>query len=379
MDASVDLVCISHLPWDFVFQRPNHLMSRCARERRTFFFEEPVVGRGAGLTVRTIGEDLFNAVPHLPQAVTEAEAAALQRGLLDGLLRDYRVRRFVLWLYTPMALPFSRHLDPVCTVYDCMDELSAFQGAPPALRRQEHELFRRADLVFTGGVSLFEAKRDLHPSVHAFPSSVDAAHFRAARRGLGDPPDQAPIGGPRLGFFGVIDERMDLELVARLADARPRWNLVMVGPVAKIDPRTLPRRPNIHYLGQKRYEDLPAYLSGWDAALMPFALNASTRFISPTKTLEYLAAGKPVISTAIQDVVRPYGERGLVRVADQATFVEAVEAALAEEPGRRQAAADALIAQTSWERTWARMSRLISAAIDHKSREGEGERTCSII
>lgn len=379
MDGAADLVCISHLRWDFVFQRPNHLMSRSARERRTFFFEEPAPGDVARVAVREIGENLLNAVPHLPPGASGADAGERQRRLLDGMLRDYGVRRFILWLYTPMALPFTRHLDPVCTVYDCMDELSAFHGAHPALLQQEQELFRRADLVFTGGASLFESKRTHHPSVYAFPSSVDAAHFERARRGLADPPDQASIGRPRVGYFGVIDERMDLELLAAIADARPRWSVIMVGPVVKIDPERLPRRPNIHYLGQKTYRELPAYLAGWDVAMMPFALNESTRFISPTKTLEYLAAGKPVVSTAIRDVVHPYGERGLVRIADRATFVQAIDAALAEDPGPRRAAADALLAHTSWDATWARMSRLISAVTAQKLRSEEGKRTCSII
>ena len=379
MDGATDLVCISHLRWNFVFQRPNHLMSRCARERRTFFFEEPAPGDEARVAVREIRENLFNAVPHLPPETSGVDAGERQRRLLDGMLRDYGVRRFILWLYTPMALPFTRHLDPVCTVYDCMDELSAFHGAPPVLLQQEQELFRRADLVFTGGASLYESKRAHHPSVHELPSSVDAAHFGRARRGLADPTDQAPLSWPRVGYFGVIDERMDLELLAAIADARPRWSVIMVGPVVKIDPERLPRRPNIHYLGQKTYEQLPAYLAGWDVAMMPFALNESTRFISPTKTLEYLAAGKPVVSTAIRDVVHPYGERGLVRIADQATFVQAIDAALAEAPGPRQAAADDLLAKTSWDATWTRMSRLISTVTAQKLRSEEGKRTCSTI
>ena len=379
MDGATDLVCISHLRWNFVFQRPNHLMSRCARERRTFFFEEPAPGDEARVAVREIRENLFNAVPHLPPETSGVDAGERQRRLLDGMLRDYGVRRFILWLYTPMALPFTRHLDPVCTVYDCMDELSAFHGAPPVLLQQEQELFRRADLVFTGGASLYESKRAHHPSVHELPSSVDAAHFGRARRGLADPTDQAPLSWPRVGYFGVIDERMDLELLAAIADARPRWSVIMVGPVVKIDPERLPRRPNIHYLGQKTYEQLPAYLAGWDVAMMPFALNESTRFISPTKTLEYLAAGKPVVSTAIRDVVHPYGERGLVRIADHATFVRAIDAALAEAPGPRQAAADDLLAKTSWDATWTRMSRLISTVTAQKLRSEEGKRTCSTI
>jgi UDP-galactopyranose mutase len=260
-------------------------------------------------------------------------------------------------------LQFTRHLRPRAVVYDCMDELSAFRGASPLLRGLESELMSRADLVFTGGQSLYEAKRGLHPSVYAFPSSIDAEHFASARDVSEEPADQTGLPHPRLGFFGVVDERFDIGLLDEVARLRPEWQLVIIGPVVKIDPASLPRRDNIHYLGMKSYEELPAYLSGWDVALLPFALNESTRFISPTKTPEYLAAGKPVVSTSIRDVVRPYGQEGLVHIADTpAEFVAACEAALGEDASSRQEKVDAFLAQTSWDRTWADMSALIKEA-----------------
>jgi len=365
--ARYDLVCFSHLRWDFVFQRPQHLLNRFAREGRVFFIEEPVFEPGGEVRLELSRRDMgvYVVVPHLPEGLSEAEAWAAQRALVDALFAQYGVRDYVLWYYTPMALPFSRHLAPLVTVYDCMDELSAFQGAPTALGRYERELLARADLVFTGGQSLYEAKRQQHPRVYAFPSSIDRAHFVRARGPLGEPADQVGIPHPRLGFYGVIDERLDLALLAGLAEARPEWQLVMVGPVVKIAPEMLPRRPNLHYLGGKSYDELPAYLSGWDVALLPFARNASTRFISPTKTPEYLAAGKPVVSTPIRDVVNPYGQRGLVRVADTVEgFVAAAHAALTD-PGREfwLRKVDAFLAGTSWDRTWGEMARLIGDAV----------------
>lgn len=361
-----DVVVLSHLRWNFVHQRPQHLLSRCARQHRVFFVEEPIATDGpARMEVSTPRPGVWVATPHLPEGMTGREADAMQRLLLDELLAEHRVRAFVLWYYTPMAVAFTRHLDPLATVYDCMDELSAFAGAPPEMRKREAELLSRADLVFTGGQSLYEAKRGQHPHVFAFPSSVDTAHFARARRATADPADQAAIPHPRLGFFGVIDERMDLDLLAAVADARPAWQLVMIGPVVKVDATLLPQRPNIHYLGGKEYRDLPEYIAGWDVALLPFALNDSTRFISPTKTPEYLAAGKPVVSTPIRDVVRPYGTRGLVHIAATAgDFVKAVEQALAEDGGARLRRADAFLAQESWDRTWERMRRLIEEVID---------------
>ncbi len=372
MNSTIDLVCFSHLRWNFVFQRPNHLMSLCSAERRVFFLEEPVATDPGGgrVGVTELSPSLRVAVPRLFQGESPAEAARL--ALLE-LCTRYGIERPIAWYYTPMALEFTRELAASLVVYDCMDELSAFRGAPESLVSLERELFARADLVFTGGESLFRSKRTLHPHVHCFPSSVDVAHFGAARRALPPPPDQAGIRHPRLGFFGVIDERMDLPLLARVAEARPDWHIVLIGPVVKIDPGTLPRAENIHYLGSKPYAELPRYLAGWDVALMPFALNESTRFISPTKTLEYLAGGSRVVSTPIADVVTPFAERGLVRVASDAdAFIAAVQAALDEpDSPERLAAVDACIAGTSWERTWFEMSALLAQALESRSPESE--------
>ena len=357
------LVVFSHLRWDFVYQRPQHLMSRSAAGRRVFFIEEPIFDEGPlRLEVSERDGGVRVAVPRLPEGLTsEVARDAAQQCLVERLMADYGVRDFVLWYYTPMALRFTRHLRPFATVYDCMDEFTAFKGASPLLRSLEQELLVRADLVFTGGQSLYEAKRDRHPRVYAFPSSIDAAHFARARDdSAADPADQSGVPRPRLGFFGVIDERFDTELLDAVARLRPRWQFVMIGPVVKIDPASLPRRPNIHYLGMKSYAELPTYLAGWDVALLPFARNESTRFISPTKTPEYLAAGKPVVSTSIRDVVRPYGEQGFVRIADTPEeFVAACEAAMNEDAAARIERVEGFLAETSWDRTWKQMSDLI--------------------
>lgn len=361
-----DLVCLSHLRWDFVYQRPQHLLTRFANERRVFFFEEPIFVDGPmHLDVSRRECGVWVVVPHLPKALVSEEALdGVLRIMIDRLFAEHEIDTHLLWYYTPMACAWTRHLKPLATVYDCMDELSAFKGASPVLKEREAELFTRADMVFTGGQSLYEAKRGQHPNVFAFPSSIDAQHFAQARSITVDPPDQANIPHPRLGFFGVIDERMDLELIDAVAEARPLWHQVMIGPVVKIDEASLPRRSNIHYLGGKSYAELPAYLAGWDVALLPFARNESTRFISPTKTPEYLAAGCSVVSTSIRDVVRPYGQNGLVHIADDAAaFVAAIEAALKSDGSARLREVDAFLSQTSWDRTWKRMSELIEDVI----------------
>jgi glycosyltransferase involved in cell wall biosynthesis len=369
-----DLVCLSHLRWDFVYQRPQHLMSRFARDRRVFFVEEPIWKAEGSEPRMEVGErqgGVILAVPHLPGGLAPEQIEALQGELLRELLERHEVSGFVLWYYTPMAMPFAEGLEPLAVVYDCMDELSLFRGAPRELIDREARLLAAADLVFTGGQSLYEAKREKHPRVHPFPSSIDAEHFRRARPSSEErpePADQAGIPGPRMGYFGVIDERLDLDLLAAVAEARPDWNIVMVGPVVKIDPESLPRHSNLHWLGMKSYPELPEYLAGWDVALMPFALNESTRFISPTKTPEYLAGGRPVVSTPIRDVVKPYGESGLVEIADSPeAFVAAIERALAlavaeddRESWLRQV--DEHLSHGSWSRTWQQMSELIDAA-----------------
>jgi UDP-galactopyranose mutase len=363
-----DLLVLSHLRWDFVFQRPQHLLTRCAQYRRVYFMEEPHFADGIlpSLELSKRGEQLFVAVPRLPTGLSAAETDAHLQRLVDSLIAEQFERSYILWYYTPMALRFTRHLKALSIVYDCMDELSHFKCAPPDLCMLEDELFRVADVVFTGGHSLYEYKRSKHNNVHAFPSSVDVAHFRKARAEQDEPHDQAPIARPRIGFTGVIDERFDIGLIGGLASRRPDWQFVMIGPVVKIDPAVLPRAHNIHYLGGKQYDELPSYLSGWDVAILPFARNEATRFISPTKTPEYLAAGRPVVSTSITDVVRSYGEAGLVHIADDAqTCVSAIETIMASGADRAGwlKRVDEFLSRMSWDETFRAMWQLVEDSI----------------
>jgi len=364
----VTLICFSHLRWNFVFQRPQHLMSRFSHDMTVIYWEEPMeIGpkETPYLQVRQ-AEDAVNVrvvVPHLPQGMPDDAREGTLARLLDAHLASVP-GPLIAWYYTPMMLPFSKHITPDVTVYDAMDELSKFKFAPEHLLSYEQELIDRADLVFTGGSSLFEAKKDRHHSVHCFPSSVDRCHFAKARARQFDPADQEDLPKPRLGFYGVIDERFDTELLDKIAEMRPQWSFVMLGPVVKIAEEDLPRRPNIHYLGSKKYEQLPDYLAGWDVALMPFAMNESTEFISPTKTPEYLAGGKPVVSTPIKDVVRHYGHLegvGIASTADE--FVGACEHALGLSRNPESgwlAEADLMLSAQSWNITQARMAGLIA-------------------
>ncbi|AHJ99147.1 glycosyltransferase family 1 protein [Hymenobacter swuensis] len=363
-----DLVCFAHLHWDFVWQRPQHLMSRFAQHGRVFYVEDAFYHADdliePHLEVKERQHGLKVLVVHLPHRLRGQDEVAdqAQFEILSHYFAGQGLTQYICWYYTPMALGKSRFFRPALTVYDCMDELAAFKFAPPTLREREQELFEKADLVFTGGHTLYEAKRQQHSDAHPFPSSIDKAHFGQARQEIPEPQDQAGIAHPRVGFFGVVDERLDIELLRQLADAYPAWQFVIIGPVVKIDPATLPRQQNIHYLGGKDYQELPAYLRGWDVATLLFADNESTRFISPTKTPEYLAAGRPVVSTPIRDVVRPYGDLNLVQIASTADeFGRAIEKALTQtQDADWRQRTDAYLATISWDQTWDQMVALMT-------------------
>lgn len=365
-----NILCFSHLRWDFVYQRPQHLLSRFARAGQVFYFEEPIFSEEPSrLDISRREGGLSIVVPRLNSVEASDNVEEILREMLDKFLAHEQINNFVAWYYTPMALGFTSHLKPLATVYDCMDELSAFKFAPPELRVREAKLFAKADVVFTGGQSLFEAKQSQHSNIHAMPSSIDAAHFAQARGIIDAPDDQRDIPSPKLGFCGVIDERMDLDLLDKISELRPSWHFVMIGPVVKIDEQTLPRRNNIHYLGSKNYQDLPQYIAGWEVALLTFALNDSTKFISPTKTPEYLAAGKPVVSTPIRDVVHPYHDEGLVYIArTPEEFIAAAETAMQEHSASKIEQADQFLSQNSWEKTWTRVANLIEESIIKKQK-----------
>ena len=370
-----DLVCFAHLHWDFVWQRPQHLLSRFAQHGRVFYVEDAFYHADdliePHIEVKERQNGLKVVVAHLPQRLRHDEAAAdqVQFELLSRFFQAQGILEYVFWYYTPMALGKSRHFQPVLTVYDCMDELANFKFAPPELKSREQELFQKADLVFTGGQTLYEAKREQHADAHAFPSSIDKAHFGQARGPLPEPADQAGIPHPRIGFFGVVDERLDIELLRELSHNHPEWQFVIIGPVVKIDPATLPRTPNVHYLGGKDYTELPAYLKGWEVATLLFADNESTKFISPTKTPEYLAAGNPVVSTPIRDVVRPYGDLNLVQIADNAAdFGTAIAKALTQrDDADWRQRTDEYLATISWDQTWQHMVALMQQRIAAKT------------
>lgn len=362
-----DLVVFSHLRWDFVFQRPQHIMSRLANAYRVTFIEEEVYTEGPdGYTDYRAAPGIRVFRPQL-QIDNEQDITARKRAVVDRIMEALAIRDFITWYYTPMAYAFTRHLAPDLVIYDCMDELSAFLFSPPDLLENEAALLQAADLVFTGGYSLYEAKKDKHPAVYCMPSSIDKDHFGKARAIGAEPEDQGGIPMPRIGFFGVIDERFDIGLLREVAERKPFWHFVLIGPVVKIDPGVLPRLPNIHYLGSKSYEELPSYIRSWQIAMLPFAINEATRFISPTKTPEYLAAGKPVLSTPVKDVVRTYGKNGLATiVATAEEFITEGEKLLQQNDREWLLKVDQFLAAMSWDDLVMQMETQLRAVLTHK-------------
>lgn len=370
------LICFSHLRWDFVFQRPQHIIGRLSKKMQVFYIEEPVEDntRPAHYALVQYDSNLTVIVPHLPGGLDKPQDMQMQKKLFAGFMEGRLLENTVFWYYTPMALPFSRNYKPEITVFDCMDELSAFKFAPQELKNLEQQLLVKADIVFTGGQSLYEAKKARHNNIHAFPSSIDKQHFLKARH-KSVSTDTTKHSRFTLGFYGVIDERFDIELIKEIATRRPEWDIVLIGPIVKIDAATLPTNTNIKYTGAKTYPELPALISGWDVALIPFLLNESTRFISPTKTPEYLAAGLPVISTPIRDVIYPYGEHQLVLIGRNAQEFITLAEQTRDDMDKKEwlQRVDFFLSNNSWDDTCGRMLKLIAQT------RNKGKQTESLI
>lgn len=364
-----NLICLSHLRWDFVYQRPQHLLTRFAKQTSVYFYEEPVFdgNEESFLSISQRGENLQIVVPHLQYGLCQAQITQALISLFNQFAANFDLGETLFWYYTPMALKYTGKHQPKAIVYDCMDELSGFKFADSEIKEFEQRLLKKADLVFTGGYSLYEAKKYYHDNIHPFPSSIEKEHFAKAKT-CEEAMDQVDIQGPKIGFFGVIDERFDVELIRQIATNKPDWNIILIGPVVKINPASLPKLTNIHYLGQKSYNELPGYLAGWDVAILPFLLNESTRYISPTKTPEYLAAHIPVVSTPIHDVINPYGEQHLVHICScSETFTEAIEKELQNQNRSEwENKVNNFLADISWDKTQLEMTIYICDCIANK-------------
>lgn len=363
-DVRRDLLCVSSARWGASYERPHHLMLRAARDRRVIYVEAPAFEAGpAHLSVRRGPEGITVVTPTLPAETPAARVGELTRRLIDQLVAQQRLHGFVLWTDTPRALAYVNGLDPAAIVYDCAGEAGADDEQAPF----EELLVSAADVVFTAGPTLHAAMQPRHGNCHLFPGVVDVGHFLHARRlstRERPPADQGVLPAPRIGFLGTIDHQVDLGLVDELAALRPDLHVVLVGPMAREARSALPRRPNVSWLGQKTYAELPYYLAGWAAAILPYVRGPSTQAFAPAHLPEYLAAGRAVISTPLPDVVAGFGELGVVRIADSAqAFAAAIDASRAEAARDRNRRADRWLATVSWDRTWSEMDALVADAL----------------
>lgn len=361
------LMVLSHLRWDFVTQRPQHLMHRLAKTYNVIFIEEPIFTERKTSTIKIIKK-----ANHIQ--VVQISAPSLTH--FDYINQVKRIATNVssqtlplLWLYSPAYIHFVKQIPHKLLIFDCMDELAAFKGASAVIKNQERLLLQKADLVFTGGYSLYKSKSKFNAATYCFPSSVDLDHFtQAQRKTQSVPTDIKDVTHPIVGFYGVLDERLDLQLISNTAKLLPDVSFVMIGPVVKIDPDSLPQAPNLHYLGMKTYEELPLYLQEFDICWMPFALNEATKFISPTKTLEFMAALKPIISTPIQDVARIYQD--IVTITTSPQEIKHAITHYLNESGRltkaRHKKQQEILAKSSWDKTATAMNQLIQQSLRHK-------------
>lgn len=361
-----DLVCFSHLRWDFPHQRPHHIMSRCARDRRVFYIEEPIYTTGTSMWLDISQREcgVWVVVPYLSEGITADEAREAQQALLEELFTEFEINNYAFWFYRPAALEIARNMHPIATIYDCIGgtaDRDSAAGAPTL----EEELLKHSNLVFAAGESIFKSKRNEKGNLYLCANGVDFDHFAQAREIFDDPADQARIPYPRIGYCGVIDERIDFKLLDAMAEARPDWQIVMLGPIVGIDQETLPQRKNIHYLGEKLYDELPAYMAGWEVAMLPFVRSWETSASNPIKIAEYLAAGKPTVSTSINDIVHYYGRKRMVHIADTlAEFIIAAADAGMDEPRDLSdwlERVDHYFVGHTWDRIWSRMKYLMES------------------
>lgn len=371
------IIVHSHLGWDWVWQRPQQFHSRLSKSHPILFVEGPVVTdqlTTSRVTLREVSDypNIVVLQMQMPAsrwsdgAWVDAERRRIVQSVLEGPL-SRKFENPVQWFYDPMAVTaFAGQMDEQANVYDCMDELSQFKGAPPELVRRERDLLAVADVVFAGGPKMARSKSRFNSNCYSFGCGVDIKHFGKARHGRTRvPADIASMSGPVLGYIGVVDERLDYELLAALADHNPSWNVAIVGPSTKVDPADFPKRSNLHFLGGRDYSQLPAYAKGFDVCMMPFAKNAATEYINPTKALEYMATGRPIVSTDVEDVVLQFSD--VVHIATgHGEFIADCEASLEEPNARRIQSGMRMARNNSWESIVSRLERHVEEVFAQK-------------
>jgi len=381
------IICFSHLTWDRnLFQRPQQLMLRFSKRFNVLYV--------SGYSCRQFFIDLFrrkkthsyhvtdNLAVYSPFALPPIKKYSSITIRLNKILLSFLVKRRlkklkfkdpILWIYHPRYIDAIGKFKEELIIYDCMDDFTSLLSDYEDRERNikdERALLKKADMVFAGGYSIAELKRDSREHIHVFPSAVEIYHFKKARSdNLEMPDDITDIPHPILGYWGAIDERVDHELLKRLAMKHPEWSIVLLGPIVRHkagDLSYLKEIKNIFWLGPKDYSLLPNYAKAFDVCLIPFVLSREGKFLSPTKTLEYLATGKPVVSTPITDVVRFYD--GVVGIADGPDeFGMAVRRCMEEDNASMKQKRICFTENKSWEDTAEKMEKLILDKIEEKS------------
>ena len=345
-----DIIIFSHLRWDFVLQRPQHIASRLAHHMKILFVEEPIPynkEEEGTARLRQVNEHITVMQPRV-QEIKDIEQ------LLKFMVRQKTVP--IGWFYSSDFSPLLRSLHFRKIVYDCMSD---HEPRPDA---DEPAMLAEADIVFTDSKALFESRIRVHPNVHCFPSSVEHGHFRKALKNIAVPGDIAELKKPVVGYCGVIDGRLDMDLLDKVAEQSPETTFVLIGPLVNMPESKLPKRSNVHYLGMKPYHLLPGYLKGIDIAMIPFDIKGAHKLSGPTETLEYMAAGKPIISTPIWDVVRDYRNHiNIVNNVDE--FCAARDAIIKQLESQvyNHEKYNDILHTSSWEDTVKRMEKLIQA------------------
>jgi beta-glucosidase/6-phospho-beta-glucosidase/beta-galactosidase/glycosyltransferase involved in cell wall biosynthesis len=375
------IIVFCHLRWGFVWQRPQQFVSRYAKKHPVLFIEEPLFDLkdvDARLFLHRVMPNVVVACPHFRES-----DAKDKKKVMDGIIKfarqavkvlndDGEFNSPILYYYNPMDVGWSLgQFNERAVVYDCMDELSQFQGAPKELLDNEARLLQTADVVFTGGYQMYLNKSKKNSNCHFFGCGVDVPHFaQALDPDTPVPPDIDFLPQPRLGWFGVIDERVDYPLLDKIAEVHPEWSIAMVGPVVKVDPNLLPHRPNLYWLGGRDYQVLPNYCKAFDVCLMPFAINSATQYINPTKALEYMATGRPIVGTAVADVIRNFGS--VVKIANShEEFIAACEQAIANRDEAAIQAGIEMASQNSWNSIVNKMLGLMKDAVVKRAAEGK--------
>lgn len=402
-----DIVCISSLDWEAHWTSKQQIMHRLAQTNRVLYVEEPVTAlapfkvparwkRWGAVAPRLrrqqAGLWTLTPPPLLPFGNMRREVNRVNQRVLAAYLRwaleRLGFREHLLWTYLPATVDLVDHLDPVLLVYHCVDEHSAFPGFvdPDVVSGYDSDLTSRAGLVITTAASLREARLPLNPHTHHVPNAADVSLFsqaleeeamdagvvdaRTAADHLFEPPDIGVISRPRVGVIGVHDERLDVEAVEAVARADPGRQVVLVGPLqpGDVDETRLRALPNVHLLGDKRREDLPAYLRALDVALIPYVRNELTRNIFPLKLYEYLAGGRPVVAAALPELVRLDLPEEMLLLADgPEDYPALVDRALQEDDAALRRRRNAAAQEHSWGARVQDISGLVEEALVRKT------------